>query len=61
MNGMSTVNMVKKHIDEHICVCRTCSGTGRVDGEECRVCNGTGRVVVSSDITTYVRPFEPEH
>lgn len=51
---------VTKHIDEHLCVCRYCNGTGKINGEKCRRCDGSGRVVVSSDVTTYVRPFNPE-
>jgi RecJ-like exonuclease len=26
-------------------VCRTCSGSGRVEGEECPECGGTGKVI----------------
>jgi DnaJ-class molecular chaperone len=26
-------------------ICRTCSGTGRVDGKSCPDCSGTGKVV----------------
>jgi DnaJ-class molecular chaperone len=26
-------------------ICRTCSGTGRVDGKPCPECGGTGKVV----------------
>ncbi len=26
-------------------VCRTCAGTGKVDGKECPDCEGTGKVI----------------
>ncbi len=55
------VETVSKHIEEHLCVCRRCSGTGRLDnGAVCSQCQGTGRVFISSDVTTYIRPFVPE-
>jgi len=60
MRTVQPVNMVRKHNDDHICICRQCGGTGTVDGAMCSQCEGSGRVVVCSDVTTYVRPFVPE-
>ncbi|MDO4213205.1 MAG: molecular chaperone DnaJ [Bacteroidales bacterium] len=53
---------VRKHIEEHLCICRRCNGTG-VDpehpGRPCPQCDGSGRVVVSSDVVTNCRPYVP--
>ncbi|MFI3322448.1 MAG: hypothetical protein R3Y50_07990 [Rikenellaceae bacterium] len=38
--------------------CKMCDGAGYVAGHVCTQCNGTGRVVVTSEVITYIKPYE---
>jgi DnaJ-class molecular chaperone len=56
--GEKADRVVKRTIEPHVCICRVCSGSGKVEGNICRQCKGSGRVICSSVVTTYVEPFE---
>ncbi|MFR9546727.1 MAG: hypothetical protein SNJ29_14295 [Rikenellaceae bacterium] len=50
---------IEKIIPPRITSCKICGGTGQLNSGICCQCNGSGRVVVTSEIITYIKPFEP--
>lgn len=54
------VEFVDKVIEDRLCICRKCNGTGEVDGKKCDQCEGTGRVIVSREVKTTIRPFRKD-
>lgn len=59
-----------KYIHPRVCLCRNCSGTGKVtvytdydilkmrpETATCKVCNGSGRVTISGQVVTNIIPY----
>lgn len=51
---------LEKFIPPRITSCKLCGGRGQIEGDVCVQCQGSGRVVVTSEIVTYIKPFEPQ-
>ncbi len=51
---------LEKIIPPRITTCKLCGGKGQIEGDVCVQCNGSGRMIVTSEIVTYIKPFEPQ-